>query len=138
MDWTKERFYPRPDYLSSSRKRLAPQLIYKGGILHQWGKRQAVAVDSHFFRTLPSMQEVSQSDAELAWLIYDLHLDTQQGRYRMARTRTVYTKFGPALERITKAEPGNVQDFLDQLQERLNEKLVNGGGAAPIAPTLLE
>ncbi len=28
MDWTKERNYPRPDYLSSSRKRLAPQLIY--------------------------------------------------------------------------------------------------------------
>ena len=32
MDWTSERNYPRADYLSSSRKRLAPQLIYKGGI----------------------------------------------------------------------------------------------------------
>ena len=31
MDWTTEENYPRPDYLSSSRKRLAPQLIFKGG-----------------------------------------------------------------------------------------------------------
>src|SRR5947209_8663652 len=28
MDWAKQRNYPHPDYLSSSRKRLAPQLIY--------------------------------------------------------------------------------------------------------------
>ncbi len=35
FDWRgHEKNYPRPDYLSSSRKRLAPQLIYKGGILH--------------------------------------------------------------------------------------------------------
>ena len=36
MDWTKMPNYPRPDYLSSSRKRLAPQLLFKGGILHSW------------------------------------------------------------------------------------------------------
>ena len=34
MDWTEEPNYPRPDYLSSSRKRLAPQLLFKGGILN--------------------------------------------------------------------------------------------------------
>ncbi len=33
MDWSKEPNCPRPDYLSSSRKRLAPQLLFKGGIL---------------------------------------------------------------------------------------------------------
>jgi len=36
--------YPRPDYLSSSRKRLAPQLIFKGGIINAWGKKTAVAL----------------------------------------------------------------------------------------------
>ena len=39
MDWSKEPNYPRPDYLSSSRKRLVPQLLFKGGILHSWKKR---------------------------------------------------------------------------------------------------
>lgn len=36
MDWSKEPNYPRPDFLSSSRKRLAPQLLFKGGILKNW------------------------------------------------------------------------------------------------------
>src|SRR3989304_3249395 len=38
FDWTGRPNYPTPDYLSSSRKRLAPQLIFKGGILDMWGK----------------------------------------------------------------------------------------------------
>jgi Restriction endonuclease NotI len=38
MDWTGRPNYPRPDYLSSSRKRLAPQLLFKGGIFRAWGK----------------------------------------------------------------------------------------------------
>ncbi len=39
MDWSAEPNSPRPDYLSSSRKRLAPQLLYKGGILNAWEKK---------------------------------------------------------------------------------------------------
>ncbi len=134
MDWTKHRFYPRPDYLSSSRKRLAPQLIYKGGILHTWQKRQAVAVDGSFFRTLPEMEEVEESIAEVAWLVYDLRYDSQQNRYRLTRTKTVFTRFDEALERITRAEPGDMHLFIEHLQERLDEKLENG--ASPDAPSL--
>src|SRR5260370_24818723 len=98
MDWSRRRYYPRPDYLSSSRKRLAPQLIYKGGILHAWGRKQAVAVDSSFFNTLPTMIEVDKSEAEIAWLVYDLQLD-QYNRYRLIRSRTVYTRFDIALDK---------------------------------------
>lgn len=35
MDWSLQPNSPRPDFLSSSRKRLAPQLLYKGGIIHE-------------------------------------------------------------------------------------------------------
>jgi hypothetical protein len=136
MDWTKERFYPRPDYLSSSRKRLAPQLIYKGGILHAWSKKQAVAVDSSFFNTLPPMIEVDKSEAEMAWLVYDLQLDQQQKRYKLERFRTVYTQFDTALEKITRAEAGDVQQFMEHLQEKLDAKLENGH--SPDAPTLAD
>ncbi|MDR0557793.1 MAG: hypothetical protein LBG43_08025 [Treponema sp.] len=31
-------------------KDLAPQLIYKGGILKRWDKKMAVALDIHFLR----------------------------------------------------------------------------------------
>lgn len=55
MDWSGMPLYPRPDYLSSSRKRLAPQLLYKGSILNGWGKKQAVAVQRSFFATLPTL-----------------------------------------------------------------------------------
>ncbi|HET9999656.1 MAG TPA: NotI family restriction endonuclease [Ktedonobacteraceae bacterium] len=136
MDWTKERFYPRPDYLSSSRKRLAPQLIYKGGILHAWNKKQAVAVDTSFFNTLPTMMEVDKSEAEMAWLVYDLQLDQQQKRYKLERFKTVYTQFDTALDRITRAEAGDVQHFMEHLQEKLDAKLENGH--SPDAPTLAD
>lgn len=72
MDWTTEPHYPRPDYLSSSRKRLAPQLIFKGGIFNSWGKKSAVAMNSSFFNTLPTLPEVAENQADIAWLVYDV------------------------------------------------------------------
>ncbi|GIV90288.1 MAG: hypothetical protein KatS3mg055_2806 [Chloroflexus sp.] len=45
MDWSSHPNYPRPDYLSSSRKRLVPQLVYKGGILHNWEKENRRGIE---------------------------------------------------------------------------------------------
>ena len=58
MNWKNEEWWPAPDYVSSSRKRLAPQLIFKSGILHTWKKKTAVALDTGFFATLPKLKEV--------------------------------------------------------------------------------
>ncbi len=136
LDWTGRKGYPRPDYLSSSRKRLAPQLIYKGGILNSWGKKIAVAVHGGFYDTLPALPESAPEDANIAWLIYDLQHNAGQTRYELVRSRTVYTQFKPALNRITMPEPGTLEDFLDLLQARLDEKLDNGH--PPDAPTLTD
>lgn len=135
MDWRRRENYPRPDYLSSSRKRLAPQLIYKGGILHAWHKKMAVAVDSQFFATLPSIEEVDVSEAELAWLVYDLKHDVTENRRHLTLARTVYTRFSAALDRITKSEPGDVQDFVDLLQTKLDEVLTMGAGVGTTPDT---
>ena len=124
MDWTREPNYPRPDYLSSSRKRLAPQLIFKGGILHSWGKKTAVALNKGFFRTLPALPEVSKDEADIAWLIYDLKPPANRGgHYELFRERVVYTRFEAALNQITKSRPGKVEDFLRYLQSKVDEKL---------------
>ncbi len=136
MDWSGQRNSPNPDYLSSSRKRLAPQLIFKGGILNSWGKKMAVALHSSFYKTLPSLPEAKPAESNLAWLIYDLQLDGAQNRYNLARARTVYTRFQPALEKITTPEPGPIEDFIEHLQEKLDEKLENGN--PPDAPTLTD
>jgi hypothetical protein len=128
FDWRRHKNYPHPDYLSSSRKRLAPQLIYKGGILHAWHKKMAVAVDNQFFATLPSMEEVDKNEADLVWLVYDLKHDQAENLRRLTLTQSVYTRFGPALDRITKSEPGEVQDFVDLLQTKLDDVLTMGSG----------
>ena len=74
MDWSNEPNYPRPDYLSSSRKRLMLQLLFKGGILHSWKKKSVVVLNKGFFDTLPPLKRVSPKDAEIAWFISDLKL----------------------------------------------------------------
>lgn len=130
MDWRNEENYPRPDYLSSSRKRLAPQLIFKGGILNAWKKKSAVALNRGFFNTLPKLPPAPREEAEIAWLIYDL-LPTNkanepvQGCMKLTRHEIVYTKFGPALDQITKPRAGDVKKFLELLQTKVDEKLEN-------------
>nr|VFJ96530.1 MAG: Restriction endonuclease NotI [Candidatus Kentron sp. LFY] len=134
MDWRSEINNPRPDYLSSSRKRLAPQLLYKGGIIDAWHKKSAVAIDSSFFRTLPKLEHVPRDKANVAWLIYDPVYDDLSSVYQLRHTNTVYTNFGSALSTITESEPGNVSNFLAILQDKLDEKLEENN--PPDAPTL--
>lgn len=136
FDWLGSKFYPRADYLSSSRKRLAPQLIYKGGILHSWGKRQAIALHDGFYKTLPKLPEVKPDKADVAWLIYDLQFDSTRQRYDLTLSKTIYTQFKPALDKITKSEPGPIEAFIEHLQNRLDEKLEDNN--PPDAPTLTD
>lgn len=127
MDWSKEPNYPRPDYLSSSRKRLVPQLVYKGGILHSWKKRIAVALNRSFFATLPTLNRVPKDKADIAWLIYDLELHAEEGygprRYYLTKVDEVFTEFELALLSITTPLPGRMEDFIRLLQEKLDEQL---------------
>lgn len=127
MDWSREPNYPRPDYLSSSRKRLVPQLVYKGGILHSWGKRMAVALNRTFFATLPTLQPVPKHQADIAWLIYDLDYHAANGhepeRYCLTKVEEIFTQFEPALLTITTPLPGKMEDFIQLLQGKLDEHL---------------
>ncbi len=127
MDWSKEPNYPRPDYLSSSRKRLVPQLVYKGGILHSWKKKIAVALNKSFFATLPTLKQVPKGEADIAWLIYELKLHAEEGhgpgRYYLTKVDEVFTGFEPALLSITTPLPGRREDFIKLLQEKLDEQL---------------
>ncbi len=125
LDWSNQPNFPRPDYLSSSRKRLVPQLLFKGGILNSWRKKSAVALNKSFFDTLPRLTKVPKSRADIVWLIYDLQLTTVEGqqRYKLTKIDEVYTEFAPALLSITTPIPGKMNDFVKLLQERLDEQL---------------
>jgi hypothetical protein len=127
MNWLDQPNYPRPDYLSSSRKRLAPQLLFKGGILHAWKKRTAVVLSKAFFNTLPKLRRVPKPKADIAWFIYDLELvggkGKNVGKYSLKKVDEVFTEFEPALLSITTSSPGKISDFMRLLQEKLDEQL---------------
>ena len=123
MDWSNEPNYPRPDYLSSSRKRLAPQLLFKGGILHSWKKKIAVALNKSFFNTLPQLKRVKKESADIAWLVYDIKVDPSI--YQLELIDVVYTEFRPAINTITQPVPGKLSDFIKVLQSKLDDQLEN-------------
>lgn len=133
LDWHSKPNYPKPDYLSSSRKRLVPQVLYKGGILRAWGKKQAVALQRSFFETLPKMRNVERERADLVWFLYDLKLNKDKKTYVLTNDEVVYTEFEPALEQIITPNPGKIEDFVELLQEKLDQKL---DGNPPDAPSL--
>jgi hypothetical protein len=85
---------------------------------------------------LPSLPTVDPGEADVAWLIYGLDLDTTSRRYRLVHRRTEYTAFQSVLDRITLPTAGPMTNFMSLLQEKLDEKL--GEGHAPDAPGLGE
>ncbi|RJP18350.1 MAG: hypothetical protein C4520_14575 [Candidatus Abyssobacteria bacterium SURF_5] len=126
MDWSDQPNYPRPDYLSSSRKRLAPQLLFKGGILNSWGKKISVALNRSFFETLPKLKRVPKDKADIAWFVYDLELrksECDPDRYALTKVDEVFTQFGASLATITTPAVGDVEHFIKLLQEKLDEQL---------------
>lgn len=131
MVWTETAV--RADYLSSSRKRLAPQMLFKGAILNSWQKKQCVALHRKFFDTLPPLPQVTPEEADLAWFVYDLEFVPEQDKYQLMLCKTVYTRFDTALQKITAPEAGPIEQFVGVLQSKLDEKL-----DPPDAPSLDE
>lgn len=123
FSWDKKYKYPKPDYLSSSRKRLIPQMLYKGGIFNAWGKKQAVALQKSFFETLPGLSVVKKSKADIAWFLYDLVYNNQAASYDLELQDVVYTDFQSTLLKVTIPQPGDVERFKRTLKGKLNKKL---------------
>lgn len=123
IDWKKEADnYPSPDWYSSE-KRLITQLRRKGAILNEWGKKQAVALQSGFYDTLPNLPQVDRSEADMAWFIYDLEKDRDDNAYHFEIQETIYTEYEETLKKIATTEAGPLDRFVNQLQGRLDEKL---------------
>ena len=122
FSWMQGFKYPKPDYLSSSRKRLVPQIIAKGSILKQWGKKQAVALQTSFYNTLPPLPEVDKAESDFAFFLYDIVAVKNEKRLELKLSKVVYTKFAIALEQIAKFEAGSIADFTQLLQKKLDTK----------------
>lgn len=133
MEWP-SKGYPSPDYLSSSRKRLAPQLMFKGGILNAWGKKIAVAVQRSFFSTLPKFPRVGRDRAEIMWMIYDLDYNPTENQYQLVLSDTVYSRFKAALNEITTPKVGPIEKFAQTLERRIKKGELLGTPPEPEVP----
>lgn len=131
FDWNGKN-YPHPDYLSSSRKRLIPQMLSKGGIFKSWGKKQCIVIQKSFFDTLPKMPRVPQIEADVAWFLYDL-VKGDDGLMHLTLVETVYTEFDSALSAVIKPKSANIDKFISRLQEKLDDK----SETAPDKPTTI-
>lgn len=127
--------YPKPDYLSSSRKRLIPQMLYKGGIFKSWEKKQTVALQKSFFKTLPKLPTTSKANADIAWFLYDLKFDSNQNKFNLVLEEVIYTEFESALHKVTTPVPGNIERFKNILQNKLDVHLDN---SSPDTPSLTD
>jgi hypothetical protein len=122
FNWTQAFKFPKPDYLSSSRKRLIPQIIAKGSILKQWNKKQVIALQTGFYNTLPALPEFDKVESDFAFFLYELVSDTKDNVLSLKLQRIVYTKFASALEQIAKFEAGSISQFTEILQKKLDAK----------------
>jgi len=120
--WSQSLKYPKLDYLSSSRKRLIPQIIAKGSILKRWNKKQVVAIQTSFYNTLPVLPEFDKSESDFAFFLYDLVPNEHNNTLSLKLQRVVYTKFTNALEQIAKFEAGPINEFTSLLQRKLDMK----------------
>ena len=75
----------------------------------------------HIICRIQKLRTVPQNKAEMAWLLYDLV--PQDNSFVLKKVDTVYTRFSPALIAITTAKPGNVNDFIKVLQDKLDQQL---------------
>ncbi len=89
FSWKRALKYPKPDYLSSYRKRLVPQIIAKGSILKQWGKKQVVALQTSFYNTLPLLPEVDKTEADFAFFLYDLVPNKNEKRLELQLSQVI-------------------------------------------------
>ncbi len=86
-------------------------------------KKQAVALQTSFYNTLPKLPEFESSESDFAFFLYDLIPDKETNKLILKLQRVVYTRFANALEQIAKFEAGSIDDFTTLLQKKLDSKI---------------
>ena len=114
----------RPDWRSSSAKRLMPQLLVKGPTLRRWHSKIAVAVDAPFFDSLGGPSDTPDHDldsGDVVWLVPELRGGT------LVRGHWEVLTLEASCEKLLAAKAITRSDFERALQERLRP--LRGRGA---------
>ncbi len=106
----------RPDWRSSSAKRLMPQLQVKGPTLRRWGSKIAVTVDRPFFQAMggPTAHASHDiGDGDVLWLVPTLT------DFRLRRGHWEVLTLEAATDKLLAARTVRKQDFERALLEKL-------------------
>jgi len=107
----------RPDWRSSSAKRLMPQLQVKGPTLRRWGTKLAVAVDLPFFEAIggPAIsQSTDPNDGDIIWMIPRI-----DGEFRLVPHHWEVLSLEESCEKLLSAETVKRNEFEEALRSRL-------------------
>lgn len=110
----------RPDWRSSSAKRLMPQLQIKAPTLRRWGSKIAVAVDRPFFESIggPSPNRSQDlNDGDIIWLVPELVED--DGQHRLSRGHWEVLTLEASTEKLLAASTIRREEFERTLLSKL-------------------
>ncbi len=109
--------FRRPDWRSSSAKRLMPQLQIKAPTLRRWGTKLAVAVDLPFFEAIGGATDnPSQdlNDGDIVWLVPRMSDDYQLEEYHWE-----VLSLEASNDKLLSAETVRRGEFEDSLRTKL-------------------
>lgn len=110
----------RPDWRSSSAKRLMPQLQIKVPTLRRWQAKMAVVVDRPFFESVGGTStEASHDlgDGDIIWMV--VGMEGGGNGYRLTRHHWEVQTLEASNERLLAAETIPQQEFLEALRGKL-------------------
>ena len=107
----------RPDWRSSSAKRLMPQLEVKAPTLRRWGKKLAVSVDLPFFMAIGGPSEQPSHDineGDILWLVPQV--DPKRG---LIRHHWEVLSLEASSHKLLSAKPVKREEFETDLRSKL-------------------
>lgn len=111
----------RPDWRSSSAKRLMPQLQIKVPTLRRWGSKIAVAVDRPFFESIGGPSPTPNhdiNDGDVIWLVPVL-AHSADGQYRLSRGHWEVLTLEDTCEKLLAATTVQRDIFERELRKKL-------------------
>ena len=112
----------RPDWRSSSAKRLMPQLQVKVPTARRWQTKMAVAVDRQFFEAIggPSANPTRDlNEGDIIWLIPEFVLDADTNQYRMQRGHWEVLTLEASTDKLLAAQTVSRSAFEEALARKL-------------------
>ncbi len=111
----------RPDWRSSSAKRLMPQSQIKVPTLRRWGSKTDVAVDRPFFESIGGPSPTPShdlNDGDIIWLVPELTRN-DEGRYQLSRGHWEVLTLEETSKKLLAAKTVQRKIFERELQSKL-------------------